>query len=101
MLAEAASPAGRNVAFGRYSMMGGLFNAAGGLAATLATGAAGGRAFFLLYAALGVVTGGLATTWADIGNEATPKSDNARQARLPDGSFVRCVPFILFPRFAV
>src|SRR5712691_8158584 len=56
MLAEAISPAGRNVAFGRYSMTGGLFNAAGGLAASLATSAAAGRAFFLIYAAIGVVT---------------------------------------------
>ena len=56
MLAEAVSPAARNVAFGRYSVTGGLFNAAGGLAATLATGAAGGRALFLLFAAIGVAT---------------------------------------------
>jgi MFS family permease len=56
MLAEAVTPAARNVAFGRYSVFGGLFNAAGGLAATFATGAAGGRALFLLYAAIGVAT---------------------------------------------
>jgi MFS family permease len=56
MLAEAVSPSARNVAFGRYSVMGGLFNAAGGLAATVATGVAGGQAFFLLYAAIGLVT---------------------------------------------
>jgi MFS family permease len=56
MFVEAISPAARNVAFGRYSLTGGLFNAAGGLAATLATGAAGGRALFLLYAAIGVAT---------------------------------------------
>ena len=56
VLAEAVPPAGRNVAFGRYSLTGGLFNAAGGLAAGAATGASGGRNFFLLYAAIGVVT---------------------------------------------
>src|SRR5487761_389548 len=59
VLAEAVSPAGRNVAFGRYSFIGGLFNAAGGLAATIATGDSGGRAFFLLYAAIGAVTAAL------------------------------------------
>ncbi len=56
VLAEAVPPASRNVAFGRYSLTGGLFNAAGGFAAALATGAAGGRIFFLLYAAIGVIT---------------------------------------------
>ncbi len=56
VLAEAVPPAGRNIAFGRYSLTGGLFNAAGGLAAGAATGASGGRNFFLLYAAIGVVT---------------------------------------------
>jgi MFS family permease len=56
VLAEAVPPAGRNVAFGRYSLTGGIFNAAGGLAASLATGVSGGRNFFFLYAAIGVVT---------------------------------------------
>ena len=56
VLAEAVPPSGRNLAFGRYSLTGGLFNAAGGLAAGAATGASGGRNFFLLYAAIGVVT---------------------------------------------
>jgi MFS family permease len=56
VLAEAVPPSARNVAFGRYSLTGGLFNAAGGLAATLATGAGGGRNFFLLYAAIGLAT---------------------------------------------
>jgi MFS family permease len=56
VLAEAVSPDARNVAFGRYSLTGGLFNAAGGLAAALATGADGARIFFLLYAAIGVIT---------------------------------------------
>jgi MFS family permease len=69
VLAEAVSPSAGNVgaqagaggalsiAFGRYSLTGGLFNAAGAFAAALATGAGGGRNFFLLYAAIGVVTG--------------------------------------------
>jgi MFS family permease len=38
VLAEAVPPARRNVAFARYSLTGGLFNAAGGLAAALAAG---------------------------------------------------------------
>jgi MFS family permease len=56
VLAEAVLPAARNVAFGRYSLTGGLFNAAGGLAAILATGPAGGRNLFLLYAVIGGAT---------------------------------------------
>ena len=56
VLAEAVPPAGRNLAFGRYSLTAGLFNAVGGLAAALASGAGGSAAFFLLYAAIGVVT---------------------------------------------
>jgi MFS family permease len=56
VLAEAVPPSARNVAFGRYSLTGGLFNAAGGLAAALATGLSGGRAFFLVYAAIGLIT---------------------------------------------
>jgi MFS family permease len=56
VLAEAVSPAARSIAFGRYSLTAGLFNAAGGLAAALATGAAGSRAFYLVYAAIGVMT---------------------------------------------
>lgn len=59
VLAEAVSPSARSVAFGRYSLTGGLFNAAGGLASTFATGAGSGRAFFLLYAAIGVATAAL------------------------------------------
>src|SRR5258708_37413214 len=53
-LAEVVPAAGRNLAFGRYSMSGGLFNAAGGLAATVAAG--GGRAFFFVYALIGLAT---------------------------------------------
>ena len=59
VLAEAVPPSARNVAFARYSLTAGLFNAAGGLAAALASGADGGTAFFLLYAAIGLVTAGL------------------------------------------
>jgi MFS family permease len=59
VLAEAVPPAARNVAFGRYSLTGGLFNAAGGLAAALATGVAGGRVFFLIYAGIGLITAAL------------------------------------------
>jgi MFS family permease len=56
MLAEAVPAGGRNVAFARYSLMGGLFNAAGGLSATLATGPTRTQAFFLFYAGIGLVT---------------------------------------------
>jgi MFS family permease len=56
VLAEAVPPAARSVAFGRYSLTAGLFNAAGGLAATLASGDSTGSAFFFLYAAIGGVT---------------------------------------------
>jgi MFS family permease len=59
VLAESVSPSARNVAFGRYSLTGGLFNAAGGLAAGLATGASGGRNLFLLYALIGLATAAL------------------------------------------
>lgn len=59
VLAEMVPPTGRNVAFARYSLTGGLFNAAGGLAASFATGPAWTRAFFLLYAAIGLATAAL------------------------------------------
>ena len=58
-LAESAPAANRNIAFARYSLTAGLFNAAGGLAAALASGLEGTRALFLLYAALGLITAGL------------------------------------------
>src|SRR2546421_7232460 len=55
MLAEAAPVSRRSVAFGRCSVVGGVLNAAGGLAAILAT--PGSTAwFFGLYGALGVAT---------------------------------------------
>jgi MFS family permease len=53
VLAETAAPAARNRAFARYSLTGGLFNAAGGLSASLA---ASTQTYFLLYAVLGVAT---------------------------------------------
>jgi MFS family permease len=59
VLAEAVEPGARSVAFGRYSLTGGLFNAAGGLASALATGVTGGRIFFFIYAAVGVITAAL------------------------------------------
>src|SRR6202022_3536510 len=54
VLAEAVPGARRNVAFARYSLTGGLFNAAGGLAAALATNGGATSGFFLLYAGIGV-----------------------------------------------
>lgn len=59
VLAETVTSAGRNVAFARYSLTGGLFNAAGGLAATVATTPDRTRVFFLAYAALGLATAAL------------------------------------------
>ena len=58
-LAESVSPLRRNIAFARYSLTAGLFNGAGGLAAGLGSGLNGSRGFFLLYAAIGLVTAGL------------------------------------------
>ncbi len=57
-LAEVAAPAERNLAFGRYSLTGGLFNAFGGLAAAPAS-ATSGRTFFFVYAAIGLITAAL------------------------------------------
>ena len=54
-VAEVATPQQRNLAFGRYALIGGLFNAGGGLAAGFAS-FANLRVFFLLYAALGVAS---------------------------------------------
>jgi len=53
-LAEVVRPEQRNIAFGRYSLSGGLFNAAG-LAAALAN-TQSGRTYFLLYAGIGLAT---------------------------------------------
>jgi MFS family permease len=59
VLAEVVPPQRRNVAFARYSLMGGIFNAAGGLAATLAPGIAQTSTYFLLYAGIGLATAAL------------------------------------------
>ena len=56
VLAETVPPDRRNVAFARYSLTGGLFNAAGGLAAALAASPQAATSFFLLYAGLGLAT---------------------------------------------
>jgi MFS family permease len=56
VLTETVPAVGRNRAFGRYSLTGGLFNAAGGLSATLVPDT---RAYFVFYAAIGLVTAAL------------------------------------------
>ncbi|MEO8745755.1 MAG: MFS transporter [Candidatus Dormiibacterota bacterium] len=56
VLTEVATRTGRNVAFARYSLTGGLFNAAGGLVAGFGSGASASQGFFLLYAAVGGAT---------------------------------------------
>ena len=56
VLAETATPSLRNRAFARYSLTGGLFNAAGGLSAVFAFST---TSYFFLYAALGVATAAL------------------------------------------
>jgi MFS family permease len=56
VLAEAVPPQARNIAFARYSLTGGLFNAAGGLSAAIASSPAVTQAFFLVYAGLGLTT---------------------------------------------
>jgi MFS family permease len=53
VLAETATRDARNRAFARYSLTGGLFNAAGGLSAALFSSTA---TYFLLYAVLGLAT---------------------------------------------
>lgn len=55
MLAEAAPAQSRNTAFARYSLTGGLLNAAGGFAAAFAAAGAT-AAYFTAYAGLGVAT---------------------------------------------
>jgi MFS family permease len=56
VLAESVPPGRRNVAFGRYSLTGGLAAAAGGLAASLATNVARIQVFLVVYAAIGLLT---------------------------------------------
>jgi len=55
MLAEAVSERDRNLAFGRYSLVAGLANAAGGAAAAFAT-AGSSSSFYYVYAAIGAAT---------------------------------------------
>jgi MFS family permease len=59
VLAETVPADRRNVAFARYSLSGGIFNAAGGLAATIAIGLPQSRLFFATYAAIGLLTAAL------------------------------------------
>jgi MFS family permease len=85
VLAEVATPANRNVAFARYSMSGGLFSAAGGLAAGLASSAAAAQAFFLIYAAIGVVTAVLPlfmTTGVEVARRTEESSPAVRPRNL-------------------
>ena len=56
MLAESVPPDRRNLAFGRYSLTGGLAAALGGVAGGLATTPSRAQGFFLMYAAIGIVT---------------------------------------------
>jgi len=56
VLADAATPAGRNRAFARYSMTGALAGAAGGLLASFGSDVTRIQALFLLYAGLGIAT---------------------------------------------
>lgn len=58
MLAEAAPDKGRNLAFARYSLTGGLLNAAGGFAAAFAADRASAL-YFAAYAVIGVATAAL------------------------------------------
>ena len=59
MLAESVPPGRRNLAFARYSLTGALAGAGGGLAASLATDVTLSDLFYLLYAAIGLLTAGL------------------------------------------
>jgi MFS family permease len=59
MLAESVEARRRNLAFARYSLSGALAGAAGGLASSLATDARLSGFFFLLYAAIGLLTAAL------------------------------------------
>jgi MFS family permease len=56
MLAESVAPERRNLAFARYSLSGAVAGAAGGLASSPATDVRLSGIFFLLYAAIGLLT---------------------------------------------
>ena len=58
MLAESVGPERRNLAFARYSLSGALAGAAGGFAASFATDVRLSGLFFLVFAAVGVLTAG-------------------------------------------
>lgn len=62
VLTETASVSGRNRAFARYSLSGGLAVAGGGAIAALGTTLGRSTALFLLYAVIGVATGVLPLT---------------------------------------
>ncbi len=98
-LAEVVPAAGRNLAFGRYSMSGGLFNAAGGLAATVAAG--GGRAFFFLYALIGVATAVLPLFLsARVESETRPSVFGALKDRATFGVLARLSALFALDSFA-
>ncbi len=56
VLTDATTPAGRNRAFGRYSMTGALAGAGGGLLASLGTDIPRIQSLFVVYAAIGITT---------------------------------------------
>src|SRR5258708_21257832 len=98
-LAEVVPAAGRNLAFGRYSMSGGLFNAAGGLAATVAAG--GGRAFFFLSALIRVAPAVLPLFLSARVEGATRASVfGALQVRAPFGVLARLSALFALDSFA-
>jgi len=59
-LAESVGPERRNLAFARYSLTGGLAVAAGAAVSSFATDSHRGQLVFACYAAVGIVTAGLA-----------------------------------------
>jgi MFS family permease len=98
-LAEVVARAGRNLAFGRYSMSGGLFNAAGGLAATAATG--GGRTFFFLYALIGFVTAALPLFLSgNVESDTRPSVFGALKHRATFGILARLAALFALDSFA-
>jgi predicted MFS family arabinose efflux permease len=77
MLAESVDARRRNVAFGRYSLSGALAGAAGGVASAPALDLATSRAFFLAFAAIGLVTAALPLLLSH-GVEAAPVATVSR-----------------------
>lgn len=72
MLTESAPAQGRNRAFGRYSLTGGLASAGGALAAGLATTTPRAQGLFLLYAVIGIATMILALLLSNKVESSTP-----------------------------